>query len=113
MTSTVAVGVLAIAIGILAFWQRERVSRMAIAWNKRQGKLGEALSEFASPKAYGISGLLMATGGLVIVVYTLVTGDSLQRTGESEALAVIVITAILTVVLLSVGAVMMYRRRRK
>lgn len=110
MTTEVMVGLFAIAIGILAFWQRERVSHWARVWNKRFGKPGEIISDFATPKAYGISGLLMATAGLGIVVFSLVTGQSLRRTGEAEALAVIVVAGILMVILLTVGAVFVYRK---
>jgi hypothetical protein len=113
MTTEVMVGLFAMVIGILAFWQRDRVSHWARAWNKRFGKPGEVISDFATPKAYGISGLLMATAGLGIVVFSLVTGQSLRRTGETEALAVIVVAGILMVILLTVGAVLLYRKYRK
>jgi multisubunit Na+/H+ antiporter MnhB subunit len=113
MTTEVIVGLFAMVIGILAFWQRDRVSHWAGAWNKRFGKPVEVISDFATPKAYGISGLLMATAGLGIVVFSLVTGQSLRRTGESEALAVIVVAGLLLVILLAVGAALVYRKYRK
>lgn len=113
MTTEVMVGLFAIVIGILMFWQRDRVSQWARAWNKRIGKPGEVISDFATPKAYAISGLLMATAGLSIVVFSLVTGQSLRRTGEADALAVIVVAGVLMVILLTVGAALVYRKYRK
>lgn len=79
MTSEGMVGLFAIVIGILAFWQRDRVSHWARARNKRFGKPGEVISDFATPKAYGISGLLMATAGLGIVVFH---SSRVSRSGE-------------------------------
>jgi hypothetical protein len=74
MTSTGLVGLIAMVIGVLMFWQRERVSQMNRGWNKRLGKPGEMSSVIGTPKYFGIGAILMAIAGAAIVIYSIAAG---------------------------------------
>jgi hypothetical protein len=96
-------------IGVLMFWQRERVSQMNREWNKRLGKPGELSSAIGTPKYFGIGAILMTLGGAAIVIYSMV----LPSHGESsDVLWVFIVTGILAVILAGV-ALVMYRRYKK
>jgi uncharacterized iron-regulated membrane protein len=74
MTSTGIVGLIAIVIGVLMFWQRERVSQVNRGWNKRLGKPGEFSSAIGTPKYFGIGAVLMTLAGVAIVIYSVIAG---------------------------------------
>jgi hypothetical protein len=74
MFPTWVIGVIAIVLGLLAFWQKERIA----AWNKKQNarldKPGALATEVGTPSRFGVSGLLMAGVGVAMIAYTLITG---------------------------------------
>lgn len=74
MTSAGIVGLIAIVLGILMFWQRERVSALNRGWNKRLGKPGELSSAIGTPRYFAIGAILMTLAGAAIVIYSVVAG---------------------------------------
>lgn len=77
------------------------------------GKPGELASEVGTGKYFGIGAILMALAGAATIVYSLVAGETGRGNDEAQALLVIIIAAVGFVVLATVFAVMLYRRRSK
>jgi hypothetical protein len=92
--NNMVVGVAAILIGLLGFWQRDRITQLNRRWNKRLGKPGELASEVGSAKYFGTGAILMVPAGAATVIYTLITGQSGRATDESQALVIIIIAAV-------------------
>ncbi|WP_314215431.1 hypothetical protein [Pseudarthrobacter equi] len=109
----ILVGVAAIVIGALGFWQRDRISQLNRGWNRRTGKLGEMAAEVGTAKYFGIGAILMILAGAGTIIYSLVTGQTGGSSDRSTALIVIIIAAVGFVVLGTVFAVMLFKRRSK
>ena len=107
------IGVTAIVIGVLGFWQRDRISKVNRGWNKRLGKKGEMAAEFGTAKYFGIGAIFMILAGVATVIYSLVTGETGGSNDRTTALLVIVIAAVGFVVLGVVFAVLLFKRRSK
>ncbi|WP_367765844.1 hypothetical protein [Arthrobacter sp. HS15c] len=109
----VIMGVAAMVIGALGFWQRDRISQMNRDWNKRFGKPGELAAEVGTAKYFGIGAMFMVLAGAATVIYSLVTGQMGGSSDRSAALMTIIIAAVGFVVLGVVFAVMLFKRRSK
>ena len=75
----ILVGVTAMVIGALGFWQRERISQLNRGWNKRLGEPGEMAAEVGTAKYFGVGAIFMILAGAAIVIYSLVTGLSMAN----------------------------------
>lgn len=74
MFPTWVIGVIAIVLGLLAFWQKERIATWNKKWNARLDKPGAVAAEVGTPSRFGVSGLLMAGVGVAMILYSLFTG---------------------------------------
>lgn len=109
----ILVGVTAMVIGALGFWQRERISQLNRSWNKRLGEPGEMAAEVGTAKYFGVGAIFMILAGAAIVIYSLVTGQLGGSNDRTTALMVIIIAAVGFIVLGVVFAVMLFKRRSK
>jgi hypothetical protein len=109
----ILMGVTAMVIGALGFWQRDRIAQLNRGWNQRLGKPGEMAAEVGTAKYFGIGAIFMILAGAATVVYSLVTGQMGGSNDRTSALIVIIIAAIGFVVLGVIFAVMLFKRRSK
>ena len=111
--NNIVIGVAAILIGLLGFWQRDRITQLNRRWHSRLGKPGELASEVGTAKNFGIGAILMALAGAAIVAYSVVTGETGRSTDEAQASLVIAIAAVGFIIVGIAVAVTLYRRRSK
>ena len=109
----IVVGLTALVIGLLGFWQRERISQLNRGWNSRFGKAGELATELGTAKYFGLGALLVAAAGAGTVIFSLVTGQMGGSNDRSTALMTIIIAAVGFVVLGITFVVMLLKRRSK
>jgi drug/metabolite transporter (DMT)-like permease len=109
----ILMGLAAIVIGALGFWQRHRISQLNRGWNKRMGKPGEMAAEVGTANYFGMGAIFMILAGVATVIYSLVTGQMGGSNDRTTALMVIIIAAVGFVVLGVVFAVMLFKRRSK
>ncbi|MFC9770596.1 MULTISPECIES: hypothetical protein [unclassified Pseudarthrobacter] len=107
------VGIAAVVIGALGFWQRDRIAELNRGWNRRMGKPGEIAAEVGTAKYFGIGAILMILAGVGTIIFSLVTGQMGGSSDRNTALVVIIIAAVGFVVLGTVFAVMLFKRRSK
>lgn len=74
MFPTWVIGVIAIVLGPLAFWQKERIASWNKKWNAKLDKPGALATEVGTPSRFGVSGLLMAGVGVAMIAYSLFPG---------------------------------------
>ncbi|SEF10958.1 hypothetical protein SAMN04489740_4053 [Arthrobacter alpinus] len=110
---SIIIGVAAMVIGGIGFWQREKISQLNRSQNKRLGKYGDLMTGVGTAKYFGIGALFMILAGAAIVIYSLVTGQMGTSNDPATALMVIIIAAVGFVVLGVVFAVMLFKRRSK
>ncbi len=65
---------LALVLGLLGAWQRNRLVKVNTRINERMGALGKATNKLQSARGYLIGGLVMAAGGAIILTYAVVSG---------------------------------------
>lgn len=74
VTGTAFIGALALVLGLLGAWQRNRLVKVNTRINERMGGLGKATNKLQSSRGYLIGGLVMAAGGAFILIYAVVSG---------------------------------------
>lgn len=75
MIPTWTIGAIAVILGLLSFWQRERIAVWNKKWNARMDKPGALAGEVGTPSRFGVSGVLMAIVGVAMILYSVFTGN--------------------------------------
>lgn len=67
------VGILSLVTGVLAIWQRRRLTKLSMWQNKRLGRFGEEMNVLQSEKLFLLGGVFMAVVGTGILVSVLIS----------------------------------------